>query len=82
MTFCWVKDCTGHGLCFAIVHASIENRFLLNTKFCVKDVIDAHDKMDGGYHEMYFAEKLLPNLPPLCVFVVNSASDHSRKREQ
>jgi hypothetical protein len=56
------------------VYASIENGFVLNTKFCVKGVIGAHDKMDGNYCEMYFAEKLLPSLPPQYVIVVNSAS--------
>jgi hypothetical protein len=49
MIFCWVKDT-------AIVHASIENGFVLNTKCCVKDAIDAQDKMDGNSCEMYFAE--------------------------
>lgn len=48
----------------------------------LKDVVDAHDERDGNYCEMYFAEKLLPNLPPQCVIVVNSASYCSTKREQ
>jgi hypothetical protein len=38
--------------------------------------------MDSNYCEMYFAEELLPTLPPQSVIVVNNTSYLSRKREQ
>lgn len=41
----------------------------------------AHDKMNGNYYKMHFAEKLLPNLSPQSVIVFNSASDQSKKKE-
>jgi hypothetical protein len=37
--------------------------------------------MDCRSYETYFAQKLLPNMPPQSVVAVGSASHHSRKRK-
>jgi hypothetical protein len=66
---------------FTRVHASSKNGFVRNTIFFVcKRTIAAHDIINGNYHKMYFAEKLLPNLPPQSVIAVNTASDQSTQK--
>jgi hypothetical protein len=76
-----LKTPTDHRPCFAIIliHASNENRSVPNaTFFCVKNTTDAHNELDGKCYEMYFAEKLLPNLPHNLLIVADKTSYHNR----
>lgn len=50
--------------------------------FAKKNTADAHEEMDADRYEKYFAEQLLPNLPPNSVIVADNASYHSRRREK
>ena len=38
---------------------------------------DYHGQMDGGNFEKWYKEKLLPNLPPNSIIVMDNASYHS-----
>jgi hypothetical protein len=66
-----LKTTTDHRPCFARKHASNENRLVatlfMSTKKKRKKKTDAHDELDGNCYKIYFAEKLLPSLPPKCV---------------
>ena len=80
---CRLKTSSDHRPRFAIVHAGGEHGFVPNAKLvfqCKKNMLDAHDEMDGDCYEKYFKEQLIPNLPPRSVVVMNIAAYRSRKK--
>jgi hypothetical protein len=49
---------------------------------CRKNTGNAYDKIDGKCYEVYFVEKLLPDVCSQIVILVNHASYHGKKKEQ
>ena len=47
-----------------------------------KNAGDYHDEMTGEHFEEWVRDKLLPNLPPNCLIVMDNASYHSRQSEE
>ncbi len=47
-----------------------------------KNTGNYHDEMTGEHFEQWFKDKLLPNVPPNCLIVMDNASYHSRLCEE
>ena len=47
-----------------------------------KNTGDYHDEMTGEYFEEWFKDRLLPNVPPNSLIVMDNASYHSRRLEE
>ena len=47
-----------------------------------KNTGDYHDEMTGEHFEEWFRDKLLPNVPPNSLIVMDNASYHSRRCEE
>lgn len=75
---------SGKGGRIILVHAGTENGFIPGAQLVYhgKKDGDYHDEMDGPMYEKYFKEKLLPNIPPNSVIVLDNATIHSRKTER
>ena len=60
----------------------IQNRILLCGKSFSTASADYHMDMDGNIFRSGFRNKLLPNLIPKCVLILDNASYHSRVEEK
>jgi hypothetical protein len=66
------------------VHAGGKNGFINYAKISItqkneKNLADCHDEMDSKRSEKWFQDKLLPNIPPGSVIVMDNAAHHSHK---
>lgn len=75
---------SGKGGRVILVHAGTENGFVPGADLIYygKKNGDYHDEMDGKMYQQYFTDKLLPNIPPNSVIVMDNASVHSVKSEK
>ena len=74
----------GKGLRLIILGACGKNGWVPNTTLIFRsknDTGDYHDKMTAEHFEEWFASKLLPNVQPNSLIVMDNASCHSRHSE-
>ncbi|XP_049868104.1 uncharacterized protein LOC126375422 [Pectinophora gossypiella] len=89
---CWqssrdkgVRKNDSPGQRWVIVHAGSENGFVSGAGLVFKAKCktgDYHDEMDGQNFLKYLNEKLIPNLPPSCILVLDNASYHSMQLDK
>lgn len=80
-----LKAPSGKGGRLIIVHAGNENGFVegaLHIFHSKTSKTDYHEEMDGNYFENWFKTKLLPNILPNSVIVMDNAPYHSIKLEK
>lgn len=70
-----------------ILHAGseqgfVKNALLLSAKNIKNAKLDYHEDMSADLFEQWFAESLLPNIPPNSVIILDNASYHSRLLER
>ena len=80
---CVVTDKVSKGKRVVICHAGSRSGFvpsalLLAGKNIKKAMADYHEDMNGNVFERWFQERLLPNLPPKSVIIMDNAKYHSR----
>ena len=80
---CVVTDKVSRGKRVVICHAGsragfIPSALLLCGKSIKKAMADYHEDMNGNVFERWFEERLLPNLPPRSVIIMDNAKYHSR----
>jgi hypothetical protein len=69
-----LKFSIGKGTRYSIIHAGSENGFVEGT-----EEIFINSEINGGKFENWLQNKLLPNLPPNSVVVLDNDSTHSRQ---
>ncbi|XP_054717309.1 uncharacterized protein LOC129226706 [Uloborus diversus] len=75
-----LKAPTGKGSRLIITHAGSEKGFVKGAADVFKakkSKGDYHEEMNGDYYEQWFKNKLLPNLDPNSIIVIDNASYHS-----
>lgn len=80
-----LKAPSGKGKRLIITHAGSENGFVSGAEDVFigkKGTGDYHEEMDGDRFEHWFVNKLLPNIKPNSVIVMDNASYHSVKVEK
>ena len=80
-----IRHPSGKGKRLIILGAGGEMGWIPNTTLIFqskKDTGDYHDEMTGEHFEEWFREKLLPNIPPNSLIVMDNASYHSRIEEE
>lgn len=83
-TFGGVRCPSGKGTCLIILGAEGENGWIPNTTLIFrskKNTGDYHDEMTGDHFEEWFHEKLLPNVQPHSLIVMDNTSYHSRVKD-
>ena len=83
---CVVDTPASRGKRLVIVHAGGENGFVPGCALlCGKSMknchADYHDDMNGAVFEDWFEKKLIPNIPPNSVIVIDNAKYHTRQVE-
>ena len=79
-----VRRPSGKGKRLIILGAGGEMGWIPNTTLIFqskKNTGDYHDEMIGEHFEEWFRDKLLPNVPPNSLIVMDNASYHSRRLE-
>ncbi|XP_045105636.1 uncharacterized protein LOC123501111 [Portunus trituberculatus] len=88
---CWVTENagqatgvrvpTGKGGRLIVLHAGSKEGFVpgAGLVFQAKNTGDYHDQMNAETFKKWFTNQLLPNIPPVSIFVIGNASYHSRK---
>ena len=80
-----VRRPSGKGKRLIIFGAGGEMGWIPNTTLIFqskKSTGDYHDEMTGEHFEEWFRDKLLPNIPPDSLIVMDNASYHSRRCEE
>ena len=80
-----VRRPSGKGKRLIILGAGGEMGWIPNTTLIFqskKNTGDYHDEMTGEHFEEWFRDKLLPNVPPNSLIVMDNASYHSRRCEE
>ena len=80
-----IKRPSGKGKHLIILGAGGEMGWIPNTTLIFqskKNTGDYHDEMTGEHFEEWFRDKLLPNVPPNSLIVMDNASYHSRLCEE
>ena len=75
----------GKGDRFIVVHAGSENGFIDGASLVFKAKTsqgDYHDEMNGENFMRWLREKLIPNLPPNTVLIVDNAPYHNRQEDK
>ena len=79
-----IKRPPGKGARLIILGAGGENGWIPNTTLIFrskKNTGDYHDEMTADHFEEWFGTKLLPNVPPNSLIVMDNASYHSRRSD-
>ena len=76
-----LKQPTGKGGRFIVLHAGSKDGFVLNAQlaFLAKNDGDYHHQMNGSVFEKWFRTQLIPNIPASSVIVMDNAPYHSVK---
>ena len=80
-----VRRPPGKGTRLIFLGAGGESGWIPNTTLIFrskKNTGDYHDEMTGEHFEEWFRDKLLPNIPPNSLIVMDNASYHSRRCEE
>lgn len=80
-----LKSPSGKGGRLIVIHAGNENGFVLGSDEVFKakkETGDYHGEMNGVHYEDWFVKKLLPQLKPNSIIVMDNASYHSVHVEQ
>lgn len=74
----------GKGQRFIVVHAGSESGFVPNALLCFKSssTKDYHEEMDAVVFKDWFVQKLIPNIPPNSVIVMDNTSYHSKELDK
>ena len=76
----WVQKPTGKGERLIIINAISQNGWIPNAKLVFKSTKksgDYHGQMNGDLFSMWFQEKLLPNISPGSLIVMDNAPYHN-----
>lgn len=76
----WVQKPTGNGERFVIINAITKTGWVPNAKVIFKSTKktgDYHGQMTSEIFQKWFCEKLLPNIPPKSIIVMDNASYHN-----
>ena len=79
-----MKRPPGKGIRYIILEAEGEMGWIPNTTliFHSKNTGDYHGEMTGDHFEEWFRDKLLPNILPNSIIIMDNASYHSRQCEE
>jgi transposase len=76
----WVQKPTGNGERFIIMNAITKNGWVPDAKVVFKSTKktgDYHGQMNGEIFNKWFIDKLLPNIPPNSIIIMDNASYHN-----
>jgi transposase len=76
----WVQKPTGNGERFIIMNAITKDGWVPNAKVVFKSTKktgDYHGQMNGEIFSNWFTERLLPNIPPKSIIILDNASYHN-----
>jgi len=76
----WIQKPTGNGERFIIINAMTKHGWVPNAKLVFKSTRktgDYHGQMNFDLFKKWFTEKLLPNIPPSSIIVMDNAPYHN-----
>ena len=76
----WIQKPTGNGERFIIMNAITRNGWVPNAKLVFKSTRktgDYHGQMNFNLFKKWFTEKLLPNIPPRSLIIMDNAPYHN-----